>query len=710
VPHQGVVVTIAPPGFGKTTLLGQWAESDERSFAWASLDAADNDPVVLWSDVDGAIRSLGRGNAGPPASSHNLPVDAGVVVPQLLGELASLDSDVVLVLDDVHSIENPVCLSTLRAFLEDLPENVTVALSARADPRPLGELRVYVDLLELRATDLAFTLEETDGFLNGRLDLGLGAAAILSLWERTEGWPAGLYLAYLSLREASDAEAFVEEFRGSSRRVVDYLTDVIIDAQDEPTRDFLLESSILDRMTGPLCDAVLETTGSAKLLESLERANLFIVGLDDHREWYRYHRLFLELLRDEVTRREPEQVRELHRRAAGWFRDAGDPGQAIVHALQAGDREMAVRAVSENYLLTLEWGGVATIEGWLRTFPRTDIADDARLSVVEAWVMSFQGRYVEADLALQSAARAAYVGPLPDGARSVSASAALVRASAPRGNVGEMLSAARTAFDLESDSRSMWRVTTHVQLGWALALSGAFDEAEPLLERASAEAPMTEQWLNAAGSRCLLAWTSLYQDRVADADRWADDAINVVESHGLADTPIGHWARATLGAVRAAQGRLDEANEVLAPSIDRMRTATPPSLLVMALLAFVPVARARGGSAKARAALDEAGAILDGNEDAGIVGQQFERVAKTLARAHRRGAGRSLTDRELEVLRLLGEGMSQREIARRLYLSFNTVHSHTKSIYQKLGAVTRDDAMRIAREQGLVHERSMSPG
>jgi ATP/maltotriose-dependent transcriptional regulator MalT len=710
-PHRGVAVLIAPPGFGKTTLLGQWAAADDRPFAWVAIDPEDNDPVVLWSYITMAIRSLDVEGAAPRSSVVDLSSSHERVVPQLLTHLDALRSEVVLVLEDFHWITNPVCLATVAKFLEHRPDNVTVALSARADPDlPIGELRVQSDLLELRAAELAFSLEESEAFLNGCLALGIGPEAIRSLWDHTEGWPAGLYLAYLSLRDVPDRDAFVEQFRGSSRRVVDYLTEVVVGALDERTREFLLQSSILDRMTGPLCDAVLETHDSARLLQTLERANLFIVGLDDHREWYRYHRLFGELLLDELERRRPERVRGLHARAAAWFRDVGDTGRVIVHALAAGEREMAIRAVAENYLRTLEWGGLATIEGWLGAFPRSVVAADARLSVVEAWVMSFQGRYLEADLALENARRAEYHGALPDGAGSIAASAALVRASAPRGNIADMLRAARTAFDLEGDADSMWRVTTHVQLGWALALSGAFADAEPLLKRAAAQAPMSEQWMDALGARCLLAWTNLYQGRLEDADRWSNDAIGVVEARRFAETAAGHWAYATLGAVRAAQGRIEEANDLLGRSIDGMRAATPPILLVNALLAFAPVARARRGSAEGLAVLQEARAIVQGCEDAGILGRELEQVAKALVPAPRVRGGGSLTDRERDVLRLLEKGMSKRDVARALYVSYNTVHSHTKSIYRKLGAFSRAEAIERAREWGILEESSVSPG
>jgi LuxR family transcriptional regulator, maltose regulon positive regulatory protein len=697
------VLVIAPPGFGKTTLLAQWQRFDNRPFAWMSLDTDDNDPVVLWTYVRLAIRSLipGRKPVGSPDRSR---VDLASVVPQLLTELEAVDSEVVLVLEDFHWITNPVCLASLGRFLDQRPPNLSVVLSARSDPQvPLGELRVRGDLLELNAADLSFTVGESEQFLNETLRLGLKHTAIRSLWDRTEGWPAGLYLAYLSLRNAPDREALVEEFRGTSSHIVEYLTDVVLDAQEARMRDFLLGTSILERMSGPLCDFVLETEGSAQRLEALERANLFIVALDDHREWYRYHRLFVELLRDELRRRQPERIHTLHQRAARWLREAGHIGEAIRHALEAEDLETAKLLASENYLKTLEWGGLVTIENWLKAFPRHEVVADARLSIVEAWVMSFQGRHDEADLAMENALRSRYQGPLPDGASSLEASAVLLRASGPRGDVGEMLKAARRAFELEGDSASMWNVTAHVQLGWALLLSGERAEAKSLLERAAMLAPMTEQWLNAFGARCLLAWAELEEDRVADAERWALDALQIAEAHGLVEMANAEWGYATLGAVRARQGRIDEAEHLLARSIDRMRATVPPILLAKALLALAPVKRSRGSPVEARAALDEARTIVEACSDCGTVREHLERVMKTLTPGYRRVSGEgSVTERELEVLRLLEKGMSKREIARTLYLSYNTIHSHTKSIHRKLGAFSRAEAIQRARESGIL--------
>ncbi len=491
--HTGAVVVVAPPGFGKSTVLAEWGQHDQRPFAWLSLDAGDNDPIVFWSYVAESVRAIEPRFATKVEPAFRVPGTDLLkgIVPQLLNELRAIETQIVLVLDDYQSITNPTCHRSVELLLERRPRNVALVIATRSDPPfPLGRLRAGGELLELRASELGFTLPETERFFNDEMGLHLSTNSLTALQERTEGWPAGLYLAYLSMRDVTDREGFVAEFRGSSRHVVDYLTEVVLDTLDEQVRDFLLETSILERMSGQVCDAVTGREDSTDLLVEVERANHFLIPLDDRREWYRYHRLFADLLHDELRRRAPDRLPELHRRASQWFASTGHLGSAIRHAIAGEELELASRLVAEHYLMTIEWGGFATVAGWLESFPREVVVGDARLSIVEAWVMSFLNRRDEAELALQNAANANYEGPLPDMASSVEASEVLLRAGFPWGDVGRMLAAARRAFELEGRHDSMWSVTVHVQLGWALVLSGDFEAARPYLLHAARVAPL----------------------------------------------------------------------------------------------------------------------------------------------------------------------------------------------------------------------------
>jgi ATP/maltotriose-dependent transcriptional regulator MalT len=704
--EPAVELLVAPPGFGKSTLIAQWQHQSDRPFAWLSLDEGDNDPIVLWRYIFEAIRGVDPGidaAAEPPARVPGGDV-LKTVVPRVLNELESLSSDLVLVLDDCHRVTNPKCYESLASLLELAPHGIRLIVSSRSDPPlPFGRLRASGALRELRAADLSFTEEETRAFLNGTFRLDLSEQAVSILWDRTEGWPAGLCLAYLSLRDAPDREEFVAGFGGSSRHVVDYLSEVVLDSLDDQMRAFLLETSILERMCRPLCDAVTGRWGSRRLLAELEQANLFLVPLDDRREWYRYHHLFSELLRDELMRRDPDLVPALHRRAAQWFAEAGLTGEAIRHAVAAGAFDDAAQFLSEHYLPTLSWGGVETILGWLEAFPPRVIATDARLCVVSAWVMSFLNRRDEAQRAIAAARDIGYDGPLPDGASSLEASLSLIRAGFPWGNVGDMLAAARTAFELEANRHSMWRAAVHVMLGYALFLAGDFEAAPVYLRRAILLAPPTEQWMNAFAARSILAWQALWTGDLQEAERWAREGLDLAGAFGLSESPFAGPAYTFLGAVTAHHGDLEEADRLITRGLEQQRDRGETLPRVAGLLLHAPVRRSLGFPEEARALLAEAREEIEACVDPGILRGRLEEVSRTLTPAYRRVSPDSeLTEREVDVLRLLAAGLPKREVARSLFLSYNTIHSHTKSIYRKLRAYTRQEALDRGRELGLV--------
>jgi anti-anti-sigma factor len=329
----------APPGSGKTTLLGQWrAAAGGGRVAWVSLATGDNDPIRFWTAVVGALRtvepSLGTATL---AALRGPSVDLDqMVLPSLLGELAAVDPQLVLVLDNYHLVTNATCHHTLRVFLEQLPTGVHLVLSTRVDPPlPLARMRARGELAELRAADLQVTGEEASELLNGAMGLRLPDKDVARLVERTEGWAAGLVLAGLALRGRQGPSGFIALVHGDDRHVAGFLIGEVLARQPEQVRRFLLRTSVLERLSGPLCDAVLETEGSAALLRELEPSNLFLMPLDDDRQWYRYQQLFAQLLRLELHHRERALVPLLHRRAAAWHRQVGNLDEASYHATAA---------------------------------------------------------------------------------------------------------------------------------------------------------------------------------------------------------------------------------------------------------------------------------------------------------------------------------------------------------------------------------------
>jgi LuxR family maltose regulon positive regulatory protein len=330
---QKLVLLCAPAGWGKTVLLSEWrrSEAEQRPFAWLSLDPSDDDPVRFWSYAIGALRTvepeIGAAATAALTSVGSDPVDAAL--PSLINELAALPRRLVLVLDDYHFLHSEPIHESVAFLLRHLPSTLQLAIASRADPPlPLGSLRAAGAITEIRAGELRFSELEAEALLNGLLGLGLNSVEVDLLQARTEGWAAGLQLAALSARAHEDRHAFVEEFAGDDRQIGDYLHEVLAE-QPAVLRDFLLRTSILDRMCAPLCEAVTGLADAADRLDEVARANLFVVDLDSRREWHRYHHLFRDLLRHELERGAPESIPALHRRASAWHRAAGDMEAAV---------------------------------------------------------------------------------------------------------------------------------------------------------------------------------------------------------------------------------------------------------------------------------------------------------------------------------------------------------------------------------------------
>jgi LuxR family transcriptional regulator, maltose regulon positive regulatory protein len=706
----------APAGSGKTTLLAQWqAVAGRGRVAWVSLDEGDNDPTRFWVYVVEAVRTVepGVGAAALEALRRPSADLYRAVLPGLLNELSRIGSPLVLVLDDHHLVINPACHQTLGFFLDHLPTTVHLVLATRVEP-PLSvaRMRARGELAELRVADLQFTGEEASALLNGSMGLQLATEDVKRLAERTEGWAAALYLAGLSLRGRDDPSAFIAAFSGDNRHVADYLSAEVLERQPRKVREFLLRTSVLKRLCGPLCDAVLEADGSAGLLVELERSNLFLVPLDDRREWYRYHHLFAQLLRLELASREPGLLATLHRRAAGWHRQAGNLDEAIGHATAAGDFTEAAALITRHWLTYWRRGQRATVARWLDGLPEEAILADPPVAYVAAWIRGYSGASKQqTDDWLAVVGRDGAEGTLPDGVSSLAFGANLARAALVFDDLGSSVAAGRRALELAGPESSQFWWMAQSALGHALYLSGQAAETQPELEELVERVPAATQPVAVVLALAVLSLLAGDQDDDRAAMALARRAAATADTQGLGAEPMCGIAYAALGRALARQGELAEAEaqleRALAPvGIDSMRAQRAFALLLLA-----SVRRGRGDLAGARALVEQARQLIEQFTDSGALPALLEQTERALASPPRRPveAAAPLTERELVVLRLLPTGLSTREIGRELSVSVTTIRSQVQAIYRKLQASTRSEAVAHAHELGLLPRTPADP-
>jgi LuxR family maltose regulon positive regulatory protein len=711
----------APAGSGKTTLLTQWrAAAGGGRVAWISLDEGDDDPTRFWVYVVEALRTVEPGVGASALAALGRPTADlyRMVLPGLLNGLNAARSPLFLVLDDYHLITNPTCHQTLTFFLDHVPAGVHLVLAARADPPlPLARMRARGELAELRVADLQFTDEEALALLNGAMGLQLAADDVQRLAERTEGWAAGLYLAGLSLRGRQDPSAFIAAFHGDNRHIADYLGAEVLARQPDTIRTFLLGTSILERLSGPLCDAVLEAEGSTALLRELERSNLFLMPLDQRREWYRYHHLFAELLRVELASREPALLATLHHRAAAWHRQAGNLDEAIGHASAAGEFVQAAALIARHWLTYWRRGQRATVARWLDGLPDEAIMANPPVAYVAAWIRGYSGaskQQTEDWLAVLGRDGAegslpdgvSSEGGLPDGVSSLAFGANLARASLVFDDVGRSAAAGRRALELAGpESLQFWWMAQSA-LGHALYLSGQAAETQPDLEELVGRVPASDQPVAVVLALAVLSLLAGDQDDNRTALALARQAAATADTQGLSAEPMCGIAYAALGRALARQGELAEAEVQLRRALEPVGIDSMVGQRGFALLLLASVRRGRGDLPGARALVAQARELIRRFADPGALPALLEQTEQALASPPRRRveAAAPLTERELAVLRLLPTRLSNREIGRELYVSVNTVRSHVQAVYRKLEVATRDEAVAHARELGLLPE------
>jgi LuxR family maltose regulon positive regulatory protein len=571
----------APAGFGKTTLLTEWlgaTPGGDRSVAWLSLDPSDSDPSWFWTYVVAAFQRAvpGVGSAALEIiASSPLPTD--LVLTTLLNELAAAPGEVWLVLDDYHLIDNHDVREGMTFLLEHLPPHVHVVLSTRADPElPLSRWRVCGELVEIRAADLRFTSDEAAAYLNEATGLQLSAGDVEVLEERTEGWIAALQLAALSIQGRDDVDGFIARFAGNDRYIVDYLVEEVLAHQPEPVREFLLHTAVLDRLTGPLCEAVTGHDDGSHMLTTLQRANLFLVALDDQREWYRYHHLFADVLRARLLAEQPDLVPLLHQRASRWYEAHDLAEEAVRHALAARDFDRAA------YLMELTVPAIrrnrqeAILLGWLNALPDETIRRSPVLSVFFGYMLmvsgdldAFEPRLADADRALAAVPDAsAPPWAQTEELRTLPATIALYRASLAqaRGDVAGTAEQARRALDLAGPGDHLARGGAAGFLGLASWAQGDVSSALETFTQAVASLHAAGNLVDELSSTVVLADMWLAAGRPSTARRLYERALGVSEAHGepvLRATPDLHVGLSEIdyegGDLEAAKRHLERA-------------------------------------------------------------------------------------------------------------------------------------------------------
>jgi LuxR family maltose regulon positive regulatory protein len=558
-----LVLVCTPAGSGKTTLLADWVRGGRRPAAWLSLDAGDNDPARFWRHAAAALDGVRPGVAERVAALLGRPLGSYEgLVTTLVNELAGAAEEVVLVVDDYHLVQAPPVHQSVSFLLEHLPASLRLVVASRTDPPlPLARLRARGQLAELREADLRFTCEEAAELLGATVGRELPAAVVGALTDRTEGWVAGLQLAAQLLREHSDPAGFVAGFSGSNRYVLDYLTEEVLDRQPQPLREFMLETSVLDRLSGPLCAAVTGRADSQQLLETVERANLFLHPLDEVRGWWRYHHLFADLLRARLQQTHPDRVVELHRAAAGWFQQHGSVDDAIRHALAGGEPAWAARLIEQHFEVWLWRSEDATLVRWLEALPAEVVRRRPRLCLAGAFLAygradleALERLLDEAELAVADTADEPYEP-------SIGAAASLL-ANAP----------AAIAF-----------------LRGCLALFRGDAEQTAAFARQALAEPDGSEWILTIARWCL-AVAEWLRGRPAEAERALASSVAGWRAANL--RPVANVGYQYLGQAQQAQGRLGAALETFQEALEA--AAEPGRPTGMAHVGMAEVAYQRG--------------------------------------------------------------------------------------------------------------------
>jgi LuxR family maltose regulon positive regulatory protein len=704
---MALTLVAAPAGYGKTTAVRAWAEGNAAALAWVTLDPLDNDIVRLWTYVAAAVdrvrEGLGRRALKRLQLSGMAVEDA---VDELMNGVAALGQTLTIVLDDLNTVTAQECLASIEYAIERLPATARMIAITRADPAlGLPRWRARGELAELRARELAFTTAEARELLVDRGGLRLDDEQIEVLRKRTEGWPAALYLAALWLRTVDDLERAVLEFGGEHRYVAEYLSHEVLAALDADHRSLLLRVAVLGGFTAELCDEVLGRADSAARLAELEESNMFVQSLE-RGEWFRVHPLFAEFAAAQLASEDPGAAIEIHRRAAESLRSRGLDVEATAHASAAGDHEIVAEILTINHLGLIRNGRASTLLHWTRTLPDDCLVAHPELAGAAATAATMLGHLtLERRRLVGLASRAREERPEQFGVYA-DAVLEMVRAAGIDDGVSEAVRDGRRAVELVDSGADDVFVAAHAALAGALYFAGELDEARRAARRAVEHPDAVHRAPGYALAQATLALVAADRSRLTIARSHAEQARAILGRINSSRTWLGANAAVATAAVLTGEGDLTGAERELAVAEQFFRdeTATVHHAHVLVRLAEVRCRRGRLDDADAtlRAARDAIAEITD----SGIVSRMAAEVDKELARTREQASdGRMLespTEAELAVLQMLPTDLSAREIGAELFLSANTVRSHTRSIYRKLAVRSREAAVARASALGLL--------
>jgi LuxR family maltose regulon positive regulatory protein len=605
-----ITMIAAPAGFGKTTLLSEWIPRCPRPVAWFSLDEGDNSPARFWAYVIAALQTLSPelGKSAQPLLSSLPTPPIKSILTSLLNEIHAFEQPFVFIFDDYHLIENTEVDDELAYLIDHQPPNLHLLITTRIDPGlPLSRLRARNQLVELRANDLRFTADEAGMFLTQVMGLNLSAEEVATLDARTEGWIAGLQIAALSMQGHADMAGFIKTFSGSHRHILGYLADEVLNLRPKDTLDFLLQTSILDRLCGPLCDTVTGESNGKMMLESLERANLFITPLDHEGMWYRYHHLFAEVLRTHLQRAEPNRVQDLHRAASTWYEQNGMLSEAVSHALAAQDFNQASHLIEQTSRAMWQRGEVKSLQNWLAALPPGIRRARPQLSLAQAWCALAVGQFAVADASILEAEET--IGALSDGeARSLRAQADAIRSSLAgyRQDTASAIELARNSLEHLPETDQFLRGLLFYNLGRAYLSRGDLPAASQKLREAATlslnagDLPTASFALGALGAELEV------QGQLRQAASCYRQVIQAAQMDGrpLSFTASGACIR--LGGILYEWNRLEEAQQYTNQGIELSRSFQDSGVMLIGCLVLVRVLKAHDDIAGAIGLLQNA--------------------------------------------------------------------------------------------------------